>query len=198
MYNVNRSSIASPDTANRESISSSDPPNRESTTTSSGNATFSTPDPPRTSTRSRKRAHNEKETGEMESALTELIKEHRKNRDQIESHLKAPQQPKEPKSPEEVFFDSCALKIKQLPQQTRSFLQLQISQLFFNAENPNIHPVPITPLPSAPIQPSLAQFQPHQYMCPTFDSQSASHGVTSTCTTTSGIISAAMHMANSM
>lgn len=50
--------------------------------------------------------------------------------------------------PEDAFFKSCALRAKKLPFQTRSFLQLQITQLFVNAENPELPPIPITPLPS--------------------------------------------------
>ncbi|KAL8613711.1 hypothetical protein ACOMHN_029803 [Nucella lapillus] len=56
--------------------------------------------------------------------------------------------PSEDSDGDEAFFESCALRIKKMPAQTRSFLKLQISQLFVNAENPYIPPLPITPLPS--------------------------------------------------
>ena len=38
------------------------------------------------------------------------------------------------KTVEEVFFETCVLRMKKLP--SKSFMQLQISQLFVNAENP--------------------------------------------------------------
>ncbi|XP_076434846.1 uncharacterized protein LOC143274803 [Babylonia areolata] len=56
---------------------------------------------------------------------------------------------------DEAFFLSCSRRIRKFPAQARSFLKLQISQLFFNAENPTLPPLPITPLPPAPTaQPS--------------------------------------------
>ena len=57
---------------------------------------------------------------------------------------------------DDMFFDSCALRCKKLPATTRSFLQLQVSQLFFNAENPHMPQVQITPLP--PPQPATQPF----------------------------------------
>uniref|UniRef100_A0A2C9LGF4 MADF domain-containing protein n=1 Tax=Biomphalaria glabrata TaxID=6526 RepID=A0A2C9LGF4_BIOGL len=51
------------------------------------------------------------------------------------------------RSATQIFFDSCALRLEKLPARTQSFLQFQIAQLFFNAENPDLNPVPIMPLP---------------------------------------------------
>ncbi|XP_005094965.1 uncharacterized protein LOC101850874 isoform X2 [Aplysia californica] len=47
---------------------------------------------------------------------------------------------------DEAFFKSCSRRMKKLTPQARSFLKLQISQLFFNAENPTLPPMSITPL----------------------------------------------------
>ncbi|KAI8738685.1 transcription factor Adf-1 isoform X2 [Biomphalaria glabrata] len=51
------------------------------------------------------------------------------------------------RSATQIFFDSCTLRLERLPARTQSFLQFQIAQLFFNAENPDLNPVPIMPLP---------------------------------------------------
>ncbi|KAK6978397.1 actin depolymerizing factor cofilin [Biomphalaria glabrata] len=51
------------------------------------------------------------------------------------------------RSATQIFFDSCTLRLEKLPARTQSFLQFQIAQLFFNAENPDLNPVPIMPLP---------------------------------------------------
>lgn len=51
------------------------------------------------------------------------------------------------KDQEDVFFESCALRMKKMDPQTKSYLQLQISTLFCNAENQDRPPIPISPLP---------------------------------------------------
>lgn len=88
----------------------------------------------------------------MGSALTKLINDHRKSRQEVKQTASS-------SGVEESFFDSCVVRMKSLPQQTRSFLQFQISQLFFNAENRDMPPVPITPLP--PHQPCAHTGPPH-------------------------------------
>ena len=80
--------------------------------------------------------------GDLEaSLLAEVVAEHRKSRQQLANHLS------QSRTAEKAFFDSCALRMEKLPTPTKSILQLQICQLFFNAENPDLPPVPITPLP---------------------------------------------------
>ena len=81
----------------------------------------------------------------MECALTELIKETTKSKQNLDKQVMGCLQ----KDADDVFYESCALRSKKLPATTRSFLQLQVSQLFFNAENPLMLPVQITPLPPA-------------------------------------------------
>ena len=44
------------------------------------------------------------------------------------------------KSPEDAFFESCALRVKQLPSHIRSIIQVQVQQLLYNAENPHLPP----------------------------------------------------------
>ena len=86
----------------------------------------------------------------MGRAVTQLIDDRRKGRVVTDRLGQCSNETKG--GAEEAFFESCAFRMKRLPLQTRSFLQLQISQLFVNAENPGLPPVPITPLPS--LQPS--------------------------------------------
>ena len=49
---------------------------------------------------------------------------------------------------EEVFFETCVLQMNKRPSTTTSFMQLQISQQFVHAENLQLPPIPITPLPT--------------------------------------------------
>ncbi|CAL1526524.1 unnamed protein product [Lymnaea stagnalis] len=51
------------------------------------------------------------------------------------------------RSAAQVFFESCALRMEKLSPRHQSFLQLQVSQLLFNAENPDVTPLAIIPLP---------------------------------------------------
>ena len=45
-----------------------------------------------------------------------------------------------------LLFESYAARMKQLPKETQSFVKLQMSQIFFNAENPTMQ-MPISELP---------------------------------------------------
>ncbi|KAL5014359.1 hypothetical protein ScPMuIL_008629 [Solemya velum] len=55
--------------------------------------------------------------------------------DVMKAHSRNTQfQEKTEKTAEDLFFESCALRMKKLPAATKSLLQLQISQLFYNAE----------------------------------------------------------------
>ncbi|XP_041373581.1 uncharacterized protein LOC121386666 [Gigantopelta aegis] len=51
------------------------------------------------------------------------------------------------KSGEDVFLESCMIRMRKLPEHIKSILLLQISQLFYNAENPKLPHRQITPLP---------------------------------------------------
>ena len=52
------------------------------------------------------------------------------------------------KSSDELLFASYAERLKALPRDMQSYVKLQMSQIFFNAENSrNIQPIDITPLP---------------------------------------------------
>ena len=82
----------------------------------------------------------------MEDALTDLIRESTKSRQELDRQIK--EQIKEQRAVEDVFFETCALRMKKLPATMKSFLQLQITQLFLNAENPQLPQIPITPLPT--------------------------------------------------
>ncbi len=78
----------------------------------------------------------------MEDALTSMIGESAKSRQEVMKNMN------QEKTVEEVFFETCILRMKKLPSTTKSFVQLQISQLFINAENPHLPQIPITPLPT--------------------------------------------------
>ena len=52
--------------------------------------------------------------------------------------------------------------MKVRPPQVKSFFQLQISHLLFNAENPNLQ-FPITSLPTTPQQHITQQITPQQF-----------------------------------
>ena len=88
---------------------------------------------------SKQRKH---ENSEMEDALTSMIRESAKSRQEVMKNMN------QEKTAEEVFFETCILRMKKLPSTTQSFIQLQISQLFVNDENPQLPPIPITPLPT--------------------------------------------------
>ncbi|KAI0223772.1 hypothetical protein LSAT2_025097 [Lamellibrachia satsuma] len=108
-----------------------------------------TPAPASSSTiRSKKRRKCDK--NDMECALTELIKETTKSKQNLDKQVMGCLQ----KDADDVFYESCALRSKKLPATTQSFLQLQVSQLFFNAENPLMLPVQITPVPPAQLVPA--------------------------------------------
>ena len=69
------------------------------------------------------------------------------------------------KSPEDAFFESCALRVKQLPSQIRSIVQVQVQQLLYNAENPHLPPQVLVPLPhhSATISTRECSSLGHEY-----------------------------------
>lgn len=100
----------------------------------------------------RKREYNRDNNCEDESSsLCEVIQDKKKNKKDTENRYE--KDPIALESAEETFFKSCALRMMKLPPTTRSYLLLQIAQLFFNAENPDVTPVPIINLPSKQTKP---------------------------------------------
>lgn len=64
---------------------------------------------------------------------------------------------------EQLFFDHCAERMMELPPKIRSTLQMQIMQLFYNAENVDEGiSVPLVPLHPQP-QMQVGNFQPCNY-----------------------------------
>ena len=65
-------------------------------------------------------------------------------------------------NPSALLFNQYAIRLEKLPKEVQNFVQLQISQIFFNAENPNFPPVAIAPLPTQKFffPPSQLQFPP--------------------------------------
>ena len=53
-------------------------------------------------------------------------------------------------SAEDVFFDSCKIRIAKLDPASRAALQIQITQLFYNAENPTLPAQSVMELPRQP------------------------------------------------
>ena len=71
----------------------------------------------------------------MDKAIIDLL-EKDKERDEIDS-----------------FFDSCVHRVKKLPNSMKSVVQMQVSQIIFNAENPMMQqPVMAIPMPQVPQQ----------------------------------------------
>lgn len=94
-------------------------------------------------TNRRKKDRQEMDSG-IENALKGLIQQHKRRWEDMEKAMQEPLV----KDGDELFFQSCSERIKRLCPQFRSCLKMQISQLFFNAENPDLIQVPIMPLPS--------------------------------------------------
>ena len=95
---------------------------------------------PSTSTPKAIQSTKRKNEKKIDGEIAGLLEESKKARKEIERHLK------EKRSVADAFFESCALRMEKLPQKIQSFVQLQISQIFINAENPTLQ-MQITPLP---------------------------------------------------
>ena len=121
-----------------------------------------------------------KNNNPIESALTDLIKIHMENRQEAQD-----------RTAEDAFFESCSIRMRNLPPQSRSYLQLQISQLFFNAENPQLPPVQVTPKPPNPIA---------SHPTPTYSNQDfyPNYQYTPGPTSSGSLIGKAMNIANDM
>ena len=62
-------------------------------------------------------------------------------------------------NPSALLFNQYAIRLEKLPKEIQNFVQLQISQIFFKAENPNFPPVAIAPLPRQKFFPPSSQLQ---------------------------------------
>ena len=90
-----------------------------------------------------KKRHRSRDTrSNMEQELITYMRESMKSREAVDLQLQYRPQ----KTVEDAFFESCAIRMKALPASVKSVLQLQTSQLFFNAENQDTQ-VPIMTLP---------------------------------------------------
>lgn len=72
------------------------------------------------------------------------------------------------KHPVDVFFEFCAMRVKNLPQKLQSVVEMQVQQILFNAENPSAQQ-PIMSLPHDIVPPPVqaVSFQaPNQYVNP--------------------------------
>ena len=105
----------------------------------------------------------------------------------------------EKRSADDAFFESCALRMQKIPPKLRAYLQLQISQLFLNAENysdPQLPQLPITPLPITHQQP-VGQYRQHNLApVPQHSYQSTSQTPQQGMMLTGDIISDAMNLSN--
>ena len=108
--------------------------------------------------RNKKRSVENTQLSQMESAFFEMVEIHKKAREDFDKQVV---EPTSEKTPQQYFFDLCAMRMAKLNGETQSFLQFQINQLFFNAENPTQPPVPITRLPVH--QPVTTVLNPNQY-----------------------------------
>ena len=101
---------------------------------------------------------------ELDSALAYYLKAVSKTKERVSAE----------KSETDYFFESCSTRIKKFPPSTQSYLQLQIQQLFLNAEHPQLTPVPITPLPSHSMMAEITYF-PENFRASTSNSTPSSH-----------------------
>ena len=82
----------------------------------------------------------EEDPSSLAKMLSGMVCRHKKNQDTLERQMTA-----DPEL-EEHYFRSCAARIKKLSPSKASFLQIQITQLFYNAEHP-FKQIPVTPFP---------------------------------------------------
>ncbi|XP_041366613.1 uncharacterized protein LOC121381391 isoform X2 [Gigantopelta aegis] len=92
---------------------------------------------PMTPNLNRKRRYEEEETCNMGRVWTSFIED---------SHKRRVEQRNVERSAEDLLFENYAIRMKRLPKATQSLVQLQLSQIFFNAENPDIPDIPVTTL----------------------------------------------------
>lgn len=89
-----------------------------------------------------------KRRGEDLGGMSEDITQRNGKRNRPDFAEKQQFKEKSEKTAEDLFFESCSLRMKKLTAASKSLLQLQISQLFYNAEiqqlQPNLQPVSIT------------------------------------------------------
>lgn len=134
--------------------------------------------------RSRRRSATPEGDRALKNALTGFISQTSKTRQEQLTEKSA-------RDPEDLQFSCFAMRLKKLPSQIQSLVQLQISQLFFNAENRDLPPVPITPLP-----PVVPQAHYQSQASTSFDPDlSSSYSQSHYATQTSDIISSAYQLA---
>ena len=132
----------------------------------------------------------------LEAALTGFISQSTKTRQLLANQ-----------SAEELSFAGFAHRFQKLPKPIQSYVHLQISQIFFNAENRNVPPTPIIQLPpvvaTAPTQsnlslPATVVYSAHSNMSQMTGHQIGQEDVTQACnfSRTSDIISTAYNIAN--
>ena len=104
---------------------------------------------------SQKRKADKENSSDLEEAILQYIKE---------SKIKQKIAIDQSNYPSALLFNQYAILLEKLPKEIRNFVQLQISQIFFNAENPSFPPVAIAPLPRQNFfpPPSQLQFSPSQ------------------------------------
>ena len=121
-------------------------------TSSSPASTFTAKDATRSKTTRKRRVPAEKEEkSDIEVALTDLITQTNKSRQQMTTE----------KDSDDLLFESFAIRLKKLPKEIQSHVRFQTAQTFFNAENRHVPPVPICPLP--PIQNALTTHSHHMF-----------------------------------
>ena len=77
---------------------------------------------------SRKRKADIENSADLEEAILQYIKE---------SKIKQKIAIDQSNNPSALLFNQYAIRLEKLPKEVQNFVQLQISQIFFNAENPN-------------------------------------------------------------
>ena len=92
-----------------------------------------------TKKKSQNRSENSGRSASLESALLDFIN-YRKTKNENEENKHAMDLTK-------LLFDSYAERMRKFPEHIQTFVKLQMSQIFFNAENPRGPFITITPLP---------------------------------------------------
>ncbi|XP_064617230.1 uncharacterized protein LOC135481321 [Liolophura sinensis] len=120
-----------------------------STRTSSPSPSFTTSSTPRTSTQRNREKRNSDDTG-IEKAIIDLCTSTKQRREN----------PTQTKDEDESFLQSFYYRLKNLPKDIKGVVQLQMAQIFFNAENTHLPPQPIMPLPRQYAQSSHTHTNP--------------------------------------
>lgn len=95
-------------------------------------ATSTRPTPPASETKKRKRTPVKERELEVLKQMQEDLRTRHADREERRKLQREVAQ----KTPEDAFFESCAMRVKCLPPTVRSIIQMQVQQLLYNAENP--------------------------------------------------------------